>query len=282
MTPHVSSLTAAYQLHFYLWFKTRYRRPLLLGDNSQSLAHAVLGEVCAREDYHLLEVDIAKDNLRLLISLNPQQAISKVANMLKGNVSRRFGLAFPHLLKAQNCPTLWAKGYFATSSGKVNIEGARQYLEAQASHHGYKGEWTKKLSFRNPDFKSPAFSLEHSLCILDYHLVMATKKRLPLLDEEIAPELFKYVIAIGRKHHFAVDRISVMPDHMHMIVEAIPSLTPEKCVQAILENTRLWMTKHYWSVLKQMDAWDVWEPSFYAGTVGEYSTAQVRQFLKMN
>jgi REP element-mobilizing transposase RayT len=89
-------------------------------------------------------------------------------------------------------------------------------------------------------------------------------------------------MAIGRKHHFAVDRIGVMPDHMHLLIESVPSLSAEECVRAVLENTRHWMTKHYSGVLRQMNAWNVWEPSFYAGTVGEYSTAQVRQFLKMS
>lgn len=282
MTPHFSNVSPAFQLHFYLWFKTRYRRPLFQTDTVRSVVHDVLSDVCAREDYHLLDTDIAGDNLRLLVSLNPQQAVAKVANLLKGNVSRQFGLAFPTLLKAQNCPTLWARGYFARSSGKVNVERARNYLASQTSHHGYEGNWTKKLTFRNPDFMSPAFKLEHSLSILNYHLVLATQNRLPLFDESIGPGLFNYVMTIGKKHHFAVDRMSLMPDHMHLIVEAIPSLSAEKCVKAILENTRDWMTKRYTGVLKELDAWNVWQPSFYAGTVGEYSTAQVRQFLAMS
>ena len=281
MTPHFASLNAAYQLHFYLWFKTNYGRPLLT-ENSRLLVQEVLAEVCARESYHLLDTDCAQDNLRLLVSLNPRQPVSKVVNMLKGNVSRQFGLAFPTQLKAQNCPSLWARGYFARSSGKVEIERVRQYLESQVAHHGYKGTWTGKLTFRNPNFKSPAFKLEHSFCMLDYHLVLATQDRLPLFDEEIASKLINYVLAIGRKHRFVVDRMSMMPDHVHLIVEAVPSLSAEACVLAILENTRHWMTKRYTGVLKEMDAWNVWEPSFYAGTVGEYTTAQVRQFLKMN
>jgi Transposase IS200 like len=98
------------------------------------------------------------------------------------------------------------------------------YVAAQASHHGYKGQWTAPLKFRNPNFKSPAFSFDHSFCQLDYHVVIATQNRLPVFDEAIAPKLFDYTLAIGRKHNFAVDRIGLMPDHMHLILEAIPSL----------------------------------------------------------
>jgi len=95
----------------------------------------------------------------------------------------------------------------------------------------------------------------------------------------MAPNLFDYVIAIGEKHNFAIDRIGLLPDHVHLVIEATPKVSVEQCVLAILENTRHWMTKHYSGMLKQTGAWDVWQPSFYAGTVGEYSTAQVKRFL---
>ena len=242
----------------------------------------MIAEVSTREKYHLLETDIAKDNVRLLISLNPTQSVSQAVKLLKGNVSRQFGLTFGDHLNAHGVRSVWGKGYFARTSGKVDLTQARKYVDLQAVHHGYRGEWTRALKFRNPEFKSPAFRLDHSLCMLDYHLVLATQNRLPLFDETLAPGLFEYIMAIGRKHKFAVDRIGLMPDHMHLIIESIPSVCIEDSVRAVLENTRCWMTRHYSGVLRQMDAWDVWQPSFYAGTVGEYSTAEVRQFLKMN
>jgi putative transposase len=281
MTPHFSSLTAAYQLHFYLWFKTHYRRPFLAGSDARSLVNSVLSEVCTRKDYHLLETDFCKDNLRLLVSLNPTQSVSEAVKFLKGNVSRQFGLAFGDQLRASASKSLWGQGYFARSSGKVNIASARTYVDSQADQHGYQGAWTKPLKFRNPTFKSPSFSFDHSVCILDYHLVIATQNRLALFDETIAPQLFNYIISIGRRHKFAVDRIGLLPDHVHLLIQAVPSLSVEACALAILENTRDWMTKHHWGILKEMNAWDVWQPSFYAGTIGEYSTAQVREFLRM-
>jgi REP element-mobilizing transposase RayT len=73
--------------------------------------------------------------------------------------------------------------------------------------------------------------------------------------------------------------MTVLPDHIHLLIEALPSLTIADCSLAIANNTRQWMEKKYWGVVKQADAWDVWRPSFSAGTVGEYTTAQVWRFL---
>lgn len=279
LTPHFRALDAAYQLHFYLCLKTRYLKPLLVTNDHHALIGRVLDDVCAREQYHLLETAISPDHLRLLLSLKPDQTVSRAVKMLKGNLSREFSSAFANDLQRHNTKTLWARGYFGRSAGKVNLERARKYVEEQVSHHGYKGSWTKALKFRNPTFKSPAFELEHCLCMLDYHVVLVTEYRKALFDEAIAPELFSYVLTIGEKHGFVIDRIGLLPDHMHLILEAVPGVSIQECVLAILENTRYWMEQHYAGVLKQTSGWDVWHPSFYAGTVGEYSTAQVIRFL---
>ena len=277
---HFKSLEAAYQLHFYLAFKTPYLRPLLKGKRERILIGTVLDEVCARQQYHMLYSDVSDNYLRMLLSLKPEQSISQAVKYLKGNLSVNFGRTFRLELEQQRTRTLWAKGYFARSSGKVNLEAARNYVETQTTHHGYKGEWTKPLKYRNPDFRSPAFSLPHSVCMLDYHLVLVTKFRAQLFDEAMAPGLFNYVLTIGRKHGFAVERMSLLPDHLHLLIQAIPGLSIYECALALLNNSQRWMEKHYWGALKQMDAWDVWQPSFYAGTVGEYTTAQVKSFLR--
>jgi REP element-mobilizing transposase RayT len=234
---------------------------------------SVLEDVCEREQYHLLETDITQDHLRLLVSLQPSQTVSHTVKILKGNLQYQFG-------KTLELRSLLAKGYFARTSGSIDLDRARKYVDSQVSHHGYKGEWTKPLKYRNRDFKSPAFSFDHSVCILNYHFVLVTQGRTAVFDEAIAPRLFEYVVAIGKKHTFAVDRIGLLPDHLHLIIEGIPSVSVEEYAVAILNNTRYWMEKNYFGVLKETQAWNVWQPSYYAGTVGEYTTAQVNRFLR--
>jgi putative transposase len=114
---------------------------------------------------------------------------------------------------------------------------------------------------------------------MDYHIVLVTKLRTPVFDEHIAPKLFEYIVSVGNKRGFAVNNISLLPDHIHLIIESRPDTSPADCALMLVNNTRYWMEQRYAGVLKQTGCWDLWQPSFYVGTVGEYSTAQIRTFL---
>lgn len=278
--PAFSQLEAAYQLHFYLCLKTHYLREVFV-DDALPLIEEVVADVCRREDYHLLESQLAASHLRLLISLKPTQTVSRVIRMLKGNLSRRFSQQWPKRLAELRMKTLWADGYFARSSGKVNLETVRQYIDSQPAHHGYRGTWTEALRFHNPEFHSPAFPAMHSYSVLQYHLVFITKFRRPLFDDTIAPKLFAYLLLVGKRKTFAVERLSVLPDHIHLLIEGLPSVSINDYALALVNNLHYWMGKNYWGVLKGLDAWDVWQPSYYAGTVGEYTTAQIESFLQI-
>lgn len=279
MSAPFKHLESAYQLHHYLCFKTHYLREVLGGDSERELIATTMDAVCAREGYHLLETSIEPAYVRLLVSLTPAQTVSKTVQQLKGNLSRQFSTAFPNCLSRSQMPTLWARGYYARSSGTVDLETVRDYVDNQVSHHGYRGTWTDGLRFKNPDFASPAFNLARCLTILEYHLVFVTDFRVPIFDEVIAPRLFDYVVGVGHKRGFAVERMTVLPDHVHLVIEALPSLRMDECALAFVNNTRYWMEKNYAGVLKQTEAWNVWRPSFYAGTTGEFTTAQIRKFL---
>ncbi len=277
--PHFQYLESAYQLHFYLCLKTHYLRPLFAGPELQATIADIAAEVSQRHGYHLLDSKCSMDHLRLLLSLKPEHTVSRAVQILKGNVSRQYSLAYANLLKLHHTKTPWAEGYFARSSGKADLETVRHYVAQQATHHGYRGEWTSALNYRNPRFRSPAFRFDHCICILNYQVVLVTKYRTPVFDERIAPNLFAYILTIGNKRGFAIDRMGLAPDHIHLVLEARPDVSIGSCVLSLVNNTQRWMEKHYCGVLKETKCWDVWQPSFYAGTVGEYSTAQIRQFL---
>src|SRR5688572_1956369 len=103
LTPF-TSLTWAYQLHYYVAFRTYRRRPSLAA-NFTDLSDA-FREICKRHDYHLLEFKPEPAQVLCLLSLQPAHTISKVLQTLKSNSSRLVGLPKPG----------WARGYLAPVS----------------------------------------------------------------------------------------------------------------------------------------------------------------------
>ena len=96
--PAFDHLESAYRLHYYLAFKTHYLRPLFAGQEVRGVVTGSVEDVCSRHGYHLLDAQITDDHLRVLLSLKPEQTVSRVVQMLKGNLSRSFSLSFTELL----------------------------------------------------------------------------------------------------------------------------------------------------------------------------------------
>ncbi|HEX6728912.1 MAG TPA: IS200/IS605 family transposase [Pyrinomonadaceae bacterium] len=114
---YFTTLKWAYQLHYYLCFRTHRRRQRFL--SRESVLEALITEICERHEYHLLECQPHPEQLRSLISLRPDQAVAKVIQTIKTNSSREWNLRF------QTAPPLWARGYLARSTGQVRIGAVR-------------------------------------------------------------------------------------------------------------------------------------------------------------
>src|SRR5690242_19018476 len=124
LTPF-TALTWAYQLHYYLCFRTHRRRTLFSDEPHVNLLGKLIEEISANYDYRLLEQRSYSTQLRCLLSLRPSQTVSKAVQLLKSNSSRELARAFSLTVP------VWAGGYLARSSGSVRISAVREYLEEQ-------------------------------------------------------------------------------------------------------------------------------------------------------
>lgn len=118
LTPY-AHLTWAYQLHYYLCFRTYRRRPFF-NDNKSSLAES-LKTLFGVYGYHSLEMKLRASDVLLLLSLRPDHRISEVLKKLKGESStalcRQLGVS----------PPLWARGYLARTAGRARLSRQRLF-----------------------------------------------------------------------------------------------------------------------------------------------------------
>ena len=121
---------SVYDLKYHLVWITKYRKQVLRGEIAFRLRELVR-QTCATLDVYILSGHVAVDHVHLLVSVPPQVSVSDLMQRIKGRSSRKLLQEFGELRRQFWGRHLWARGYFAASSGNVTDEVIKQYIESQ-------------------------------------------------------------------------------------------------------------------------------------------------------
>mgnify|MGYP001157940923 CR=1 FL=1 len=120
---------SVYDLKYHLVWVTKYRKPVLRGEIA-ARTRALIRQTCASLEVYILSGHVSADHLHLLVSVPPQIAVSDLVQRLKGRSSRRLQEEFGELKRQYWGQHMWARGYFAVSTGNVTDEIIQQYIES--------------------------------------------------------------------------------------------------------------------------------------------------------
>lgn len=123
-------------------------------------------------------------------------------------------------------------------------------------------------------------SVAHASFDLKYHLVLATRFRHGTFDSKLGGALIGYWTRVASRRDFAIDQATVLPDHVHLLVRITPKMSIEQCALLLMNNGQYFVGKHYPQALVAAKIDQLWQPSAYAGTCGELTTALVKSFLQ--
>jgi len=121
---------SVFELHVHLVWSTKYRKPVLKRDVGQRLRN-LIRQMCSEMHVDILSGVVAKDHVHVLVSIPPQVSVSKLVQKLKGKTSYKLQREFASLRKQYWGQRMWARGYFACSTGNVTDEMVKAYLK----HH---------------------------------------------------------------------------------------------------------------------------------------------------
>ena len=121
---------SVYDLKVHIVWITKYRKPVLFVDVAVRLRD-LIREICRTMEVDILKGHVSKDHVHLFVSIPPQLSVSKLAGRIKGKTSRKLLAENRRLAKEFWGRHLWARGYFAASSGNVTDEVVMQYIAAQ-------------------------------------------------------------------------------------------------------------------------------------------------------
>ena len=121
---------SVYDLKYHLVWITKYRKPILSGEIAKRLRELIRG-FCKELDVEILKGHVSQDHVHLFVSVPPYISVSKVMQKLKGKSSYKMLREFKALSRKFYGRHLWARGYFAASSGNVTDEVILEYIENQ-------------------------------------------------------------------------------------------------------------------------------------------------------
>jgi len=119
-----------YDLKVHLIWIPKYRKRVLTGKVAERVRD-LLRQICMEHEVHIISGKVAADHIHVFVSYQPQMALSKLVQYLKGTSSRILLQEFMHLRKQFWGRHFWSRGYMAISSGNITDEMIQQYIDEQ-------------------------------------------------------------------------------------------------------------------------------------------------------
>ena len=121
----------------------------------------------------------------------------------------------------------------------------------------------------------------HNVSILLYHIVCPAKYRRIVFSEEVDEVLKTVCLEIAQRYELTFLEIGTDRDHVHFLVQSVPSYSPTKIVGIIKSLTAREVFARVPSVKKKLWGGEFWSDGYYVGTVGQHATeTTIRNYVK--
>ena len=122
---------------------------------------------------------------------------------------------------------------------------------------------------------------QHSCFLLQYHLVLVTKYRHPVLQGEIEEYLVQYTRDYFKKQDLNILELNCSEDHIHILFEAVPQMNLSNFVNAYKTASSRMVRKNFGNELKQY-YWKpyFWSLSYFIGSVSENTLEAVKKYIQ--
>ena len=103
-----------------------------------------------------------------------------------------------------------------------------------------------------------------------YHMVFPAKYRRKVFTDEVEVTLRKVCQEISLRYEIRFLEIGLDEDHVHFLMQGIPTMTVSRIVTIIKSLTAREIFKIHKEVKKELWGGALWTSGYYANTVGQY------------
>jgi REP element-mobilizing transposase RayT len=122
---------------------------------------------------------------------------------------------------------------------------------------------------------------KHNVSVLLYHLVCPTKYRKAVLTADVDEKLREICADIALRYEIEFLEIGTDNDHVHFLVQSVPTYSPTKIVRTIKSITAKEIFRQMPEVKKQLWGGEFWSDGYYISTVGAHSSEEaMKSYVK--
>lgn len=116
---------------------------------------------------------------------------------------------------------------------------------------------------------------QHNVSSLLYHLVCPAKYRRAVFTTEVDEKLKEICEDISVRYEIEFLEIGTDLDHVHFLVQSVPTYSPTKIVRAIKSITAKEIFKQLPEVKRQLWGGEFWSDGYFISTVGAHGTEEM-------
>ena len=114
---------------YHIVFAPKYRRVAMLGERGREIG-TILRELCKWKGVNIVEAEICKDHIHMLLEIPPKMSVSSFVGYLKGKSSLMIYERWGNLKFKYRTREFWCKGYYVDTVGK-NTTAIKEYIAKQ-------------------------------------------------------------------------------------------------------------------------------------------------------
>ena len=120
----------------------------------------------------------------------------------------------------------------------------------------------------------------HSVFLLNYHLVLVVKYRRKVIDDNISNRLKEIFEYISPKYNITLEEWNHDKDHVHLLFKAHPNTEISKFINAYKSASSRLIKKEFGSIKKQLWKEYFWSRSYCLLTTGGSTIDVVKRYIE--
>ena len=129
--------------------------------------------------------------------------------------------------------------------------------------------------------KSKYIHKDHNVSVLLYHLVFPAKYRKAVLTDKVDTVIKDTCLEIEKRYEIIFIEIGTDKDHIHLLVQAVPTYSVTKLVTLIKSLTARQVFALCPEVKKQLWGGEFWSNGYFASTVGQHGNeSMIAKYVK--